>query len=162
MRTLTHPILKQRCVEDDRASLVAQMVKNPPAKQETSVQSLGREDPLEEGMATHSSALAWSIPMERGAGGLQSMESQRVRHDWAPKHSTEGDNQSHYIRICVNVSSIITGVIGFGFSMAALAEALSLALKGTPVLCPSFKRKGMDIIFLVWLIAGSTQFWYKR
>ena len=67
MRTLTHRILKQRWVEDDRVSLVAQMVKNPPAKQETSVQSLGREDPLEEGMATHSTVLAWSIPMERGA-----------------------------------------------------------------------------------------------
>ena len=46
---------------------MAQMVKNPPAKQETWVQSLGREDPLEEDMATHSSILAWRIPMDRGA-----------------------------------------------------------------------------------------------
>ena len=45
-----------------RASLVAQMVKNLPAMQETCVQSLGWEDPLEEGMATHSSILAWRIP----------------------------------------------------------------------------------------------------
>ena len=43
------------------------MVKNPPAKQETWVQSLGWKDPLEEGMATHSSILAWRIPMDRGA-----------------------------------------------------------------------------------------------
>ena len=43
------------------------MVKNPPAMQETWVQSLGREDPLEEGTATHSSILAWRIPMDRGA-----------------------------------------------------------------------------------------------
>ena len=43
-------------------SLVAQMVENPPAMQETRVQSLGREDPLEKGMAIHSSILAWSIP----------------------------------------------------------------------------------------------------
>ena len=50
-----------------RASLVAQMVKNPPAKQETSVRSLGWEDALKEGMATHSSILAWRIPMDRGA-----------------------------------------------------------------------------------------------
>ena len=50
-----------------RASLVAQMVKDPPAMQETWVQSLGWEDPLEEGMATHSSILAWRIPMDRGA-----------------------------------------------------------------------------------------------
>ena len=48
------------------ASLVAQLVKNPPAVQETWVQSLGWEDPLEEGMATHSTILAWRIPMERG------------------------------------------------------------------------------------------------
>ena len=49
------------------ASLVAQMVNNPPAMWETWVQSLGWEDPLEEGMATHSSILAWGIPMDRGA-----------------------------------------------------------------------------------------------
>ena len=48
-------------------SLVAQTVKNSPAMQETWVQSLGWEDPLEEGMATHSSILAWRIPMDRGA-----------------------------------------------------------------------------------------------
>ena len=48
------------------ASLVAQMVKNPPAMWETWVQSLGREDPVEEGMATHSGILAWRIPMDRG------------------------------------------------------------------------------------------------
>ena len=49
------------------ASLVAQMVKNPPAMQETWVRSLGWEDPLEKGMATHSSILAWRIPMDKGA-----------------------------------------------------------------------------------------------
>ena len=48
------------------ASLVAQLVKYPPAMQETLVQFLGWEDPLEEGMATHSSILAWRIPMDRG------------------------------------------------------------------------------------------------
>ena len=50
-----------------RGSLVAQMVKNPPAMQETWVPSLGWEDPLEEGMATYSSLLAWRITMDRGA-----------------------------------------------------------------------------------------------
>ena len=64
------------------ASLVAQLVRNPPAMWETWVQSLGREHPLEEGMATHSSILAWRIPWtEEEPGGLQSMGSQRVRHD---------------------------------------------------------------------------------
>ena len=49
------------------ASLVAQKAKNPPAMQETWIQSLGWKDPLEEGMATHSSILAWRIPLDRGA-----------------------------------------------------------------------------------------------
>ena len=54
-------------MEHTRVSLVAQTVKNLPAVQETRVQSLGREDPLEEEMATHSSILAWRIPMDRRA-----------------------------------------------------------------------------------------------
>ena len=53
------------------ASLVAQMVKNPPAMQETRVLSLVRKDPLEEGMTTHSSILAWRIPWTEEPGGLQ-------------------------------------------------------------------------------------------
>ena len=57
------------------------MVKNPPAMRETRVQSLGREDPLEEGMATHSSILARRIPWTEEPGGLQSVGSQRVRHN---------------------------------------------------------------------------------
>ena len=55
------------------SSLVAQMVKNLPAMQETWVRSLGWEDPLEKGMATHSSILAWRIPWTEKLGGLQSM-----------------------------------------------------------------------------------------
>jgi len=66
------------------SSLVAQMVKNTPAMGKIWVWSLGWEDPLEEGMATHSSILAWRIPMDRG--GLGFMGSQRVRHDWITKH----------------------------------------------------------------------------
>ena len=62
-------------------SLVAQMVKRLPAVQETRVQSLGREDPLEKEMATHSSTLAWKIPWMEELGRLQSMWSQRVGHD---------------------------------------------------------------------------------
>ena len=60
-----------------QASWVAQLVKNLPSIWETWVQSLGQEDPLEEGMATHSSILAWRIP-----------GTQRVRHDCATQHST--------------------------------------------------------------------------
>ena len=58
------------------------MVKNPPAIQEIWVQSLGREDPLEREMATHSSILAWELPWTEESGGLQSMGSQRIGHDW--------------------------------------------------------------------------------
>ena len=58
-----------------RASPVAQTVENLPAMQETWVQSLGQEDPLEEGMATHSTMLAWRIPWTEEPGGLQSMGS---------------------------------------------------------------------------------------
>ena len=64
-----------------RASLVAQMVKNLPAVQETQVQSLGWEDPLEKEMATHSKILAWKISWTEEPGGLQSTGSQRVGHD---------------------------------------------------------------------------------
>ena len=60
------------------ASLVAQSVKNLPAMQETWVQSLGPEDPLQKEMATHSSILAWKIPMDRGAWWVQSMGSQEL------------------------------------------------------------------------------------
>ena len=63
------------------ASLVAQMVKNLPAVQETQVLSLGQEDPLEKGVVTHSGILAWRIPWTEEPGGPQSMESQRVKYD---------------------------------------------------------------------------------
>ena len=63
------------------ASLVAQMVKNPPVMQETRVRSLGREDSLEKEMATHSSVLAWRIPGTGKPAGLLSLGLHRVGHD---------------------------------------------------------------------------------
>jgi len=77
IKTFHHPI--------QWTSLVAQRVKNPPAMRETWVQSLDWDDPLEEAIATHSSILAWRIPMDRG---LQCMGLQRVGHDWVTKHCT--------------------------------------------------------------------------
>ena len=62
-------------------TLVAQMVKNLPAMRESRVRSLGREDPLEKEMATHSSIVAWKIPWTEEPGRLQSIGSQRVGHD---------------------------------------------------------------------------------
>ena len=68
-------------LQDSWASLVAQMVKNLPAMQEAWVRSLDWEDPLEEGMATHSSILTWRIPWTEEPGGLQSMGLQRIGYD---------------------------------------------------------------------------------
>ena len=62
--------------------LVAWMVKNMPAVQEIRVQSLGQEGPLEKGRATHSSIIAWRLSWTEEPGELQSMESQRIGHDW--------------------------------------------------------------------------------
>jgi len=61
------------------------VVKNPPAKQDMQIPSLGQEGPLEKEMATHSNILAWRIPWTEEPGGPQSMGSQRVRHDLATK-----------------------------------------------------------------------------
>ena len=72
--------------EDKRGpSLVAQMVKNLPAMREIWVRYMCWEDPLEKGIATHSSILAWRIPGTEEPGGLQSMGLQRVRDNWVPK-----------------------------------------------------------------------------
>ena len=60
---------------------MAQIIENPPAMQETRVPSLSQEDPLEKGMAIHSSILAWRLPWTEEPGGLQSIGSQRVGHD---------------------------------------------------------------------------------
>ena len=74
------PAFQQEC-SVLRASLAAQMAKNLPAMQDPWVPSLGREDPLEEGIVTHISVLAWKIPWTEEPGGLQSMGSQTVGHD---------------------------------------------------------------------------------
>ena len=79
-----HVILKLNIsLIETGASLVAQRLKRFPARQETRVQSLGWEDPLEKEMATHSSILAWKIPWTEEPGRLQSTGLQRVGHDWA-------------------------------------------------------------------------------
>ena len=69
--------------KETRASLVAQMVKNPPAMWETWVRSLGWEDPLQEGMATHCNTRALRIPWTEEPGRLQSLGSHRVGHNWS-------------------------------------------------------------------------------
>ena len=76
------------------------VVQNPPAKQETPVWSLGREDPLEEEMATHSSILAWEIPQTDEHGRLQSTESQSVGHNLVTKQ--QKNNNMHTKKQCHN------------------------------------------------------------
>ena len=75
-----------------RDSLVAQLVKNLPAVQENRVRSLGQEDLLEKGIATHSSTLAWKILWTEDPGGLQSMGSKRVRQNLATKPPPSKDS----------------------------------------------------------------------
>ena len=87
----THPLTWGSCssttLKDHNhwnpSHIVAQMVKNPPAMQETCVQSLGWEDPLEKGTANYSSILAWRIPWTEEPSRLQSMGLPRVGHNWA-------------------------------------------------------------------------------
>ena len=88
-------ILIESYLVKSRASLLSQTVKNLPVIQETQVQSLGRDDPLEKGMAIHSSILAWEIPRTEEPGRLQSMGKQRVGQDWMTNTFTlSSENQS--------------------------------------------------------------------
>ena len=84
-------------------------VKNPPAMQETRIQSLDQEDPLEKGMATHSSILAWRIPRTEEPGGLQFIGSQRLGYDWVTYTCIHTRTHTHththtHIRIILNLS----------------------------------------------------------
>ena len=81
------------------------MVKNLTAIQDTQIQSLGQEDPLEEGMATHSSILAWGIPWTEEPGGPQSMGSQRIEHYWETNTFTFKPPLLHEIAIKCKILS---------------------------------------------------------
>ena len=127
-----------------KASLVAQLVKNLPAMWETWVQPLGWEDPLEKGTPTHSSILAWRIPWT-----IQSMESQRVGHDWAtftfftvqssPDNMvSEGQNHLH---LCA---------VMWGYVYQKEETRLSNSHKGTlwiSISCTHHNRVNKDNIF---------------
>ena len=83
--------------------MVTQKLKNLPAIQETCVQSLGQEDPLEKGMTAYSSILAWRIPWTEEPGGLQSKGSQRVGHDRSNFHRNSTGNRN-YITVAATYS----------------------------------------------------------
>ena len=87
-------------------SLVAQMVKCLSTMQETRVQSLGWEDPLEKEMAIHSSTTAWKIPWTEEPGRLQSMGSQRVGHDWATSRHIHTTQTDYLLPVYVNLLPI--------------------------------------------------------
>ena len=98
------------------SSLVAQLVKSLPVVRETWVPSLGREDPLEKEMASHSSILAWRIPWMEEPGGLQSTGSQRVGHDWVTFFSffVVTEQQQHSIAD-LSFFNTVPGNLTFGY-----------------------------------------------
>ena len=96
------------------------MVKNLPAVQETWLRSLGWEDPLERGMATHSSILAWRIPWTEKPGGLQSMGSQRVGHGWATNTHSHTHINSIYVSIPISQFHIYVLIYDICFSLSDL------------------------------------------
>ena len=102
---------------------MAQSIKNPPATQETSVQSLGWEDPLEEGMATHSSILAWRIPMNRGAwrAAVNRVAKSQAQLSDSAQHSTAVD---WAVAGITPLTNIIT-----------LSAAAAKSLQSCPTLC---------------------------
>ena len=121
------------------SSLVAQMVKHPPAMQETRVQFLGQKDPLEKKMATHSSIPAWRIPRTEQPGGLQTMGSQRVRHDWAANTFFQ-TNKKVFLKLQA-VWFHFYNILQFGsvqFSLSAMFNSLwPCGLQHSKLPCPS-------------------------
>ena len=89
-----------------RASLVAQLVKNPLAMWEPWVWSLGQEDHLEEGMATHYSILTWRIPWTEESGKLQSIGSERIKHDWSDLACNEWYWHTPILKISVWIGDV--------------------------------------------------------
>ena len=97
--TLLHCWWECKLIQPLWASLVAQRVKHLPATQETLVRSLCQDDPLKKEMETHSSTLAWKIPLTKKPGRLQSMGSQRVGHDWTSSLSFYGEEHEVSLKI---------------------------------------------------------------
>ena len=99
-RAAIHGVAKSRTRLSDwtdwLTDLVAQIVKNLPVMQENWVQFLGQEDPLEKGMATYSSIIAWRIPWMEDPGGLQSTGLLKVRHHWITNTFTKTIKFCHY------------------------------------------------------------------
>ena len=121
------------------ASLVAQMIKNLPARRETWVQSLGWEDPLKEGMATHSSVLAWRIPIETGAW-------QPTAHMFSKSRTQLSDLKDGWVQMC-----------------EALWMEMDTIAHGSPVWGKCLrKRKDQATTLLTLSSQGCISFWYNK
>ena len=124
-----------KAINQDTIFLMAQWVRNLPTvhkTQEMQGQSLGREDPPEKEMATHSSSLIWKIPWTEEPGGLQSKGSQRVGHDWAGRQGTHTNN----VKEDLNAQMTTRGSISMLASAPFKVESTSPAPNGSG----SFRR----------------------
>ena len=141
--------MDSRRIYKARTSLVAQMAKNLPTMSETQVGSLGQEDPLEKGMATHSSILAWKIPWTEEPGGLQSILSQKSRtwlSDWnaspLPLFSQNSHRQyvNEWAGLCTN--KFLFTKSGRGLDLASKSQFAHPCFEKWKVLvaqlCPTF------------------------
>ena len=112
------------------------MVKNLPAMQETPVQSLHQEDHLEKRMATHSCILAWRIPQTEEPGELQSMGSQKVRHDWMTNTFTFSHS-----KLCSKTQPLLH------FQRGKMYSIMSLVLHTTSFFCwPLYLKKFSEVL----------------
>ena len=114
---------------------MAQRLKHLPTMRETGVWSLGQEDPLEKEMATHSSMLVWRIPWTEEPGGLQSMGSQRVGHDWA--------TSLHFTSIGASGTLGVHKILSSSLSVAAAKMLFAFSVLFFPVCTVEFSRSCM-------------------
>ena len=138
-RLSTDSLFPSQCLQNlvatkCRASLVVQMVKNPSAIQKTWVRSLGWEDLLEKRRVTHSSILAWKILWTEEPGSLQSMGSQRVRHNWATKH-THTSKGPFVCKLSSFQSYVIVVFVLVDFYAKKIPLCMSVFWEGTQVDC---------------------------
>ena len=127
------------------ASLMAQTVRNLPVMQETQVRSLGQEDPLEKGMATHSSIFAWRIPRTEEPGGLQSLGWQWVRHDWRINTSallTLTFSEYWKLELWLWCSTVVSKKGTESLNLRVLEAALNLSV--------GFGRENIIFFFFFW------------
>ena len=118
---------------------MAQTLKNLSAMQETQVRSLSGEDPLEKEMATHSSVLAWRIPWSEKPGGLQSMGSHRVGHDWSDLAAAAavvniGVNVAFWIRVFVFSGCMLrSGIAGSYGNLVSYGTSMLFSVVTAPI-----------------------------